>query len=925
MERISMRSSEFRGKNRCHILRQHDDLKLESYKNSYYDNAIIVKEIMKGYFNGDYTVNDFADLVSQGIEDDYTTEKSGELRKNQLVKCLTRACLSEQRKPKFAEKQVIQLGSYDISVKPDVIFEDNSMIELVLYRAGKPNVTMKGKKRDGAVNQCLELYFLLLYGRMLLKPGEHKTIRASYYFLRKDTDTRNWDNDFFSGNGGNVVYLEELYKYGQTESTNYDKSFATQIADFEKGSECTEDDCKSCIFKTACQYQKTPEPYQKKILTAKKGVIVPSDAQQQIIDFRKGVCRVNATAGAGKTECMTERGARMIEEGILPSEILFITFTDAGAMEMKERIYKKCQTRGINVTMDDIQAMTFNTFAYGIVRTNYQECGFSKMPLVIDDVRNSVIITQMLDENHIAGLDYLNYSMNMPNCKGALACAAEVFSIIKTEDIDITSPHAKEKVKEALQNSGSYRFIPDSAISELTDLYQEYDERLKEDNLLQFADQEPLMNHVLEIYPDYLECFGYKHIVVDEFQDSNDVQLATIKKLTECSTFESLMVVGDDSQSIYGFRNTSPENILHFFEKLNIKDGVDLYLTENRRCTPEIVDLANKINNLNEEKVDKDMVSTRDSGYKPIIGGFYSKQAEYTYIADEIARLLKSGVIPEDIAFIAAKKSELISLAAELSARGIPWIMKNPLPLQENSRVQAGMALAEAFYQPDAETLYFNYLVAKYDGELFNQKTADEIMTEISGMKKMFMNMDMYPIAYQRKLFHEMLEDIKGVDEVYQYFLDLVYANEDLQSELEYIQNFRKFGERTAKKMEQTYAGVVLTTAHSSKGLEWPIVFNSISGYDAKALHTGRNKKKEIEEKRRLLFVSMTRARDLLYVTGQFVAYGSKEDRTYNQFLKEVYEVSGMAYNPVEEMAEMERLAKIEKEKEKEKAKKKIS
>ena len=101
--------------------------------------------------------------------------------------------------------------------------------------------------------------------------------------------------------------------------------------------------------------------------------------------------------------------------------------------------------------------------------------------------------------------------------------------------------------------------------------------------------------------------------------------------------------------------------------------------------------------------------------------------------------------------------------------------------------------------------------------------------------------------------------------------------------------------------MEQKYQGVVLTTAHSSKGLEWKVVFNSISNYDSESLHkTGVKHKKKLEEARRLLFVSITRARDLLYITGQYVAYGSKEDRTYNQFLREVFEAEDLPYCPVD-------------------------
>lgn len=155
----------------------------------------------------------------------------------------------------------------------------------------------------------------------------------------------------------------------------------------------------------------------------------------------------------------------------------------------------------------------------------------------------------------------------------------------------------------------------------------------------------------------------------------------------------------------------------------------------------------------------------------------------------------------------------------------------------------------------------------------------------------------------------DLLEKIKGEDEIYSSFLYMVYANEDLQSELEYIKNFQRFGGKAAKKMEQDYQGVVLTTAHSSKGLEWNHVFASLTGFDSKTAHISTHQE-EREELRRLIFVTATRARDELFITGQYVAYGKKDDRTYNQFLRECFEILDEAYNPVDPMEDMKKDAR---------------
>lgn len=901
--KIEKRSGEFRGRNWCSTAREYDELSLDTEKNTFYDNAIIAKEILKGYLRGDYEISDFSDLISQGVEDDYLTERAGEARKDQLLKNLTRACICEKRKAEFPGEEELEFDDYIVKVRPDAVFYNtDDSIDLVIYRIGKPNMTQKGSKRDSSVKNCLELYFLLQYGKELVPDGETRIIRANYYFLRKDTDRNNgsYDPDFFSGAGNNIVSLEQVYTGGDDTPTSFDSHYLNLMEQYRVGQECTKEDCEKCIWSVVCNYAKPPELFEEKVHASKKGTIVPSNSQQKIIDFRKGVCRVNAAAGSGKTECMTERGARLLEEGVLPSEILFITFTDAGANEMKERIAKKCEYRNLGISKNDIQAMTFNTFAYRIVRKNYEDCGFTREPVVIDEVRNSVIVTQMLDEQPVSGLDYLNFLSNTPNCRGALACAKKIFDVIKTENIDTDNINAEQQVRDAI-GGGFYRFMGDNSISELVSMYQDYDKRLKEDNLLQFSDQEPLMFHILDLHPDYLDRFGYKHIVVDEFQDSNDIQLETIKRLTKCPSFESLMVVGDDSQGIYGFRHTSTENILKFFEKIGMS-GEDMYLVENRRSIPEILTLANNINAMNENRVEKDMIPVRESGRKPVVRGFHSASEEYAYIADHIEKLIKEGTEPEDIAFIAAKKTELLKMGAELSKRGIVWVMKNPLPLLENPYVKAALSLAEAFYQPEAEQLYFNYLTAVYDGEIFTKLSMPEIKLKVLEMKNRFLNMDLLEIPYQQKLFHEFLDIFKDRDEIYKYFLELVYNNEDFQSELQYLHDFKIYGTSVAKKMEQKYKGVVLTTAHSSKGLEWKVVFNSVTGYDNEFLHKGNSCKEKIEEARRLLFVSITRARDLLWVTGQYVAYGPKDDRTYNQFLKDVFDAAGEVYCPIDPM-----------------------
>ena len=922
---IEKRSSEFRGADRCKVLRNYDGLNgiLDTVKESNFDEAILMKDLMKGYLAGKYRPGEFMGLVEEGLDDEQMLlPEQRKAKAERLCKLFLRAANSEKRQATFVGPKHIVEGEYQVTVFPDAAFFEQDSVEVVLYRLGKPTVTQKGRKQDASVNNCLELYFLLRYARTLVPAGKIWKVKASYYFMRKTTDTADTlsDMDFFSGNGGNVVTLEEVWSDTMGDTPN-DEMFRDQLETYTEGSDmCGEDNCRYCKMYTQCFWQKLPEKYEEKTLSGKQGKIVPSDAQQRVIDFREGYCKVNAGAGTGKTECMTERGARMFEAGTDPHKMLFITFTEAGATEMKERLAKKASARGLNIGTDDIQAMTFNSFDFQIVKENYAELGFTAMPNVIDRVRNYVTITRLLEEKEIPGLDYLNYTMD----HGALACVSKVIEVIKAENLDPDDPASVNNLQHAIIDSGYISSLDTNQLRDILALCKRYNEELKKDNLVQFADQEPLANKFLDAHPDYLEeRYGFEHIVVDEFQDSNDGQLDKIKRLCACPSFKSLMVVGDDAQSIYSFRNTSPDNIIHFFTKMGVS-GTELFLTENRRSCEEVVELSNAVNDLNTEKVDKTMVSTRGNGGSTRVKGFFKKQDEYAWIADQIGELIDSGVQPEEIAFIAFTKNEISEMSAALSKNRIPWVMKNPLRLMENSRVKAALSLAMAFYEPDATKCYFDYLVAQHDGDLIADMDDDAVTEAVEQLKDSFESMEDLPFDVQRVIFHQMLDDIKGDDEIYAHFLDLVYANEDLQSELEYIRDFKRYGEKEEKRMEQKYEGVTLVTAHSSKGLEWKYVFNSVSKYDSEYLHkNSRNSKKRLEETRRLLFVSMTRARDSLTVTGQYIAYGTKETGyEQNQFLREVYQILGETYDPVDHEAEKR---KAEKEAAKKSRKKKTA
>ena len=239
----------------------------------------------------------------------------------------------------------------------------------------------------------------------------------------------------------------------------------------------------------------------------------------------------------------------------------------------------------------------------------------------------------------------------------------------------------------------------------------------------------------------------------------------------------------------------------------------------------------------------------------------------------------------EDMAYIAFSRDELLRIGTVLTENQIPWIMLNPEPTLKNSRVMAAIGLLQFMKDPTDTTSAFMYLNAVSNNTM-TQKDTVEIMEKIAKLREELEILAAYPEPQNLQKLKELLGALDTEDEIYAGFLKKLLQRKNLKEIMEYGQDFLDYGEKETEKRQQDYPGVVLTTAHSSKGKEWPVVFNGISHYHNKQLEHA-----EQEERRRLLFVSATRARDVLFVTGQSVAYGDKKNRVYNCFLMESFDV----------------------------------
>ena len=913
--------------------------------------AVVMKRIIHDCLHGRMFPEDVNEAVKAAFKDlEFSSEKQRDVRVKDAAKQIIRYVDSENRMGMLTEGTLatVMLGQglgLSVTLKPDFVSFDSSRktIEVIKICCSKPNVSQRGASSD------LGLYAMYRYGVALVPAGESFVVKASYYFLRKDTDRNSYrvyhfSEDFFSPEGNNVVSLEAKYTNrlpgddeeevvkaaGKTEKTkqkmDVDTMFASVVSDYLEGipeEECSKKDCEVCQLFDVCKYTASPKAIKKATAAKSLADLSLTPDQEAVIEFEHGVLRVNAGAGAGKTAVVALRTAVLINKGYDRKKMLLITFTNAGAEEMRSRIRQVLVDFGIDDDVSDMSIMTFNAFGDMIIRREYKQFGFTEEPKLVDDIERSRIIADIINTDPIDGLDYRNFTADLPNCKGALTVAKEVFYIVKAGQYSIADV---KKVIDDLGNTAAFSSI--GAIEELIRRYDQFDETLRRENLIEYSDQEALVFELLNQDPYYLENFGFEHIIVDEFQDSNEGQINLIKLLRECPSYVSLMVVGDDSQAIFSFRNTSPYYMIHFDEIMGCTVE-DICLKENHRSTPEILDFANQINATRTDRLDKDLIATRPHGEPVIVQGFLTKDEERAYIVNGIKAEIAAGRPLEDIAIIAATKDELLEFADLLGNEGIATVLLNPEPLAKNSRVRAAIALTAFLRDPSSTKDALIYANALAGGGL-KKASMPEVQSAMSDMKALADGFFSIPDEPGRKArLIELLKAIDDDDEVYQSFVKTL-SGKSVQAIYRYCDDFYEFGSEAAYRRDHSYPGVALSTAHSSKGLEWPCVFNSISKYDTEQMNTHSHVAREAtEERKRLFFVSATRARDKLVVTGLYVAFGKKGDYHYNRFLMKALELVGKEISAVEvekmrlELEEKKLLEKkLAKEKEKEEKKK---
>ena len=598
-----------------------------------------------------------------------------------------------------------------------------------------------------------------------------------------------------------------------------------------------------------------------------------NEEQRKAAEKIDGPVLILAGAGSGKTRTVTYRIAHMIKEkGISPLNIMALTFTNKAAKEMKERAEAL-----IGPDANNLVVSTFHSFSVRLLKTYSDRIGYGRNFNIYDVDDQKTIINKIKKD------------MNIKNDDISPAKTAGRISKLKEQGIGI----------EELEEQIDIR-IPANRI--FRDIYQKYDETLKANNAMDFSDL--LLNakklledpYVLERVQD-----RYRYIVVDEYQDTNDIQYEIISKIAE--KYKNICVVGDEDQSIYAFRGANINNILNF--ERDYKNAFVAKLEQNYRSTKTILDTANELIKNNKSSKGKKLWTNGEKGEKIKVFNASTVYEEAEFIVNEIKAKARDGKLYKDMTILYRTNSQSRVLEEKLLAANIPYKIYGGMQFFQRKEIKDILAYLNLLNNPNDNHNFYRIInVPKRSigdktleklGEIANEKgismlESTKYIDEIPGirasvkeaakdfykmMHEIYENLDELSI---KEVFDEVLIKTKYIDSIEDNKEDRVKNIEELLNSIseserqnpgmslsEYLDMVSLTSSTDDIEDEENF--IKLMTIHSSKGLEFDYVF--IAGMED-GLFPSCNfdtSEEEIEEERRLCYVAVTRAKKELYIS----------------------------------------------------------
>ncbi|HEY9792896.1 MAG TPA: ATP-dependent helicase [Candidatus Obscuribacterales bacterium] len=607
------------------------------------------------------------------------------------------------------------------------------------------------------------------------------------------------------------------------------------------------------------------------------------DAQQyEVVTAENGPTLVIAGAGSGKTRAVTYRVARLIETGIAPDRILLVTFTNKAAREMLQRVDLLVKT-----DVKRIWGGTFHSMGNRILRRCAEVIGYQPNFSILDSEDAKDIIEASLEE---AKIDLKNKRFPKP------ALLQDLHSLAVNKDV----------AWRDLLGSQFQDLLP--LAEQIEQVLQIYQRRKVAANAMDYDDLLVNWKRAMVESKDVLQTWSqhFQHVLVDEYQDTNKLQSDIVDLMA--TEHRNIMVVGDDAQSIYGWRGANFENIYRFSERY--PDAKQLKLENNYRSRPEILALANRSISNNVKQFPKNLHAMRVSaGEKPALVPLANVDEQAAFVCSRILELHDQGAPLSELAVLYRSHWQSLELQLELTRRGIPYSIRSGMRFFEQAHIKDLIAHLRIIINPKDEAAWKRILKLVPS---IGRTTAHRIWECIAAADeplKMIARDDFRakPRAIEAwRSFVALLLQL-GSDEMknkpsaqielilasgYSEYLRTTYENadsrlEDLHQLANYaarfddVQNFlselsligsERFGVpdgpagQDAVDVEEESDHIVLTSIHQAKGLEWQAVF-VVWAADAK-FPSARSLRDQtaIEEERRLFYVAVTRAKDELYV-----------------------------------------------------------
>jgi len=625
--------------------------------------------------------------------------------------------------------------------------------------------------------------------------------------------------------------------------------------------------------------------------------------QYDAVTSPPGAALVIAGAGSGKTRTLTYRVAWLLEQGIPPRNILLLTFTNKAAREMIERV-AALLPQGAG----GIWGGTFHSIGNRILRRHAERVGFRERFTIMDrDDQEDLIDGIVAREGHRTS------DKRFP--KGSVL--ADIFSYSVNTGLPIL---------QVLVAKYRY-FIPLAAQIEM--LQVAYEARKKEANAMDFDD---LLSKTLELFQtceDVAEIYQnqFRHVLVDEYQDTNSIQSALVDNLAR--KHGSIMVVGDDAQSIYSWRGANFENILQFPKH---HPNATVYKIEtNYRSVPEVLHVANAAILANERQFPKNLAAVRASHpVKPALVPLSTNNQQAAFIAQRVLEMHEEGTPLNEIAVLYRAHYHSLEIQLEFTRRGIPFTITSGLRFFEQAHVKDVSAFLKFALNPRDEVAFKRMVrllpgVGAKGAETLWTQTASVLAGENSFTRLENLKVPAKSAKSWQQLVHTLAELAPGdsvpapsamIDSVlfavYDDYMKSKFANYEARREdLNTLSSFARQFENAEDFLSQLALlgavetqdalgsadadseKVTLSTIHQAKGLEWKAVF--LIWLTEGMFPSARSSEtpEGLEEERRLFYVGVTRCKDELYLTYPDMrlggGYGEAMQRP-SRFLREIPE-----------------------------------